>query len=72
MTTAAVIVLRRKRPDLNRAYRTWGYPVVPAVFVLAALLIEVVTLINKPWQSGLGILLIVSGIPFYRWWKRPQ
>jgi APA family basic amino acid/polyamine antiporter len=72
MTTAAVIVLRHKKPHLPRAYHTWGYPVVPAMFVLAALLIEVVTLVNKPWQSGLGILLIVSGIPFYRWWKRPQ
>jgi APA family basic amino acid/polyamine antiporter len=70
MTTAAVIVLRRKKPQLNRAYRTWGYPVVPAVFVLAALLIEVVTLVNKPWQSGLGIILILSGIPFYHRWKR--
>jgi len=70
MTTAAVIVLRRKKPHMERAYRTWGYPFVPAVFVLAALLIEVVTLINKPWQSGLGIVLILSGIPFYRHWRR--
>jgi APA family basic amino acid/polyamine antiporter len=72
MTTAAVIVLRRKKPEMKRSYRTWGYPVVPAVFVLAALLIEVVTLINKPWQSGLGIILILSGIPFYRRWRRVQ
>jgi basic amino acid/polyamine antiporter, APA family len=70
MTTAAVIVLRRKKPQMIRAYRTWGYPFVPAIFVLAALLIEIVTLINKPWQSGLGILLILSGIPFYNRWKR--
>jgi APA family basic amino acid/polyamine antiporter len=70
MTTAAVIVLRRSKPDMDRPYRTWGYPFVPAVFVLAALLIEAVTLINKPWQSGLGIVLILSGIPFYRHWKR--
>jgi APA family basic amino acid/polyamine antiporter len=72
MTTAAVIVLRRKKPHMNRAYRTWGYPFVPAAFVLAALLIEAVTLINKPWQSGLGIILILSGIPFYSRWKRVQ
>jgi basic amino acid/polyamine antiporter, APA family len=72
MTTAAVIVLRRKKPHMNRAYRTWGYPFVPVVFVLAALLIEGVTLIDKPWQSGLGIVLILSGIPFYSRWKRVQ
>jgi APA family basic amino acid/polyamine antiporter len=70
MTTAAVIVLRRTQPHLDRPYRTWGYPVVPIVFVLAALLIECVTLIDKPWQSGFGIALILSGIPFYRRWKR--
>jgi APA family basic amino acid/polyamine antiporter len=70
MTTAAVVVLRRSRPDMNRPYRTWGYPYVPIVFVFAALLIESVTLINKPWQSGLGIVLILSGIPFYWRWRR--
>jgi APA family basic amino acid/polyamine antiporter len=70
MTTAAVIVLRRSKPGMMRPYRTWGYPFVPAVFVLAALLIESVTLINKPWQSGLGIVLILSGIPFYSRWKQ--
>jgi APA family basic amino acid/polyamine antiporter len=70
MTTASVVVLRRTRPNMNRPYRTWGYPFVPIVFVLAALLIEMVTLINKPWQSCLGIVLIVSGIPFYGRWKR--
>jgi APA family basic amino acid/polyamine antiporter len=70
MTTAAVIVLRRTKPNLDRPYHTWGYPFVPIVFVIAALLIEGVTLINKPWQSGLGIILILTGIPFYRRWKR--
>jgi APA family basic amino acid/polyamine antiporter len=70
MTTAAVIVLRKSQPNLDRPYRTWGYPVVPVVFVLAALLIEIVTLVNKPWQSGLGIVLILSGVPFYHRWKK--
>jgi basic amino acid/polyamine antiporter, APA family len=70
MTTAAVIVLRRKKPAMPRPYHTWGYPVVPLVFVAAALLIEVVTVMNKPWQSGLGIILILTGIPFYHRWRR--
>jgi APA family basic amino acid/polyamine antiporter len=72
MTTAAVIVLRRTQPHLDRPYRTWGYPLVPIAFVAAALLIEAVTLINKPWQSGLGIVLILAGIPFYRRWQPAQ
>lgn len=70
MTTAAVFVLRRKRPDLQRPYRTLGYPVVPALFVIAALLIEVVTLMNSPRESVLGIVLIAAGLPFYFLWKR--
>ena len=70
MTTAAVFVLRKKRPDLERPYRTLGYPFVPALFVIAALLIEVVTLINSPRESVLGIILIAAGLPFYFFWKR--
>lgn len=70
MTTAAVFVLRRKRPDLERPYRTLGYPFVPALFVIAALLIEVVTLMNSPRESVLGIVLIAAGLPFYFLWKR--
>jgi APA family basic amino acid/polyamine antiporter len=70
MTTAAVIVLRKKKPDMPRPYHTWGYPIVPLFFVAAALLIEGVTVINQPWQSGLGIVLILIGIPFYFYWKK--
>jgi basic amino acid/polyamine antiporter, APA family len=70
MTTASVIVLRRKKPEMVRPYHTWGYPFVPLVFVAVAMLIEVVTVINQPWQSGLGIVLILMGIPFYYLWKK--
>ncbi len=70
MTTAAVFVLRKKRPDLNRPYRTLGYPVVPALFVIAALLIETVTLIHSPRESFMGIALILIGLPFYFLWKK--
>lgn len=72
MTTASVIVLRRRKPDMPRPYHTWGYPIVPLLFVAVAFLIEVVTLINKPWQSGLGIILILMGIPFYRRWNKQK
>ncbi|MDQ6679030.1 MAG: amino acid permease [Acidobacteriota bacterium] len=72
MTTAAVFVLRRKQPDTPRPYRTLGYPVVPALFVIAALLIEVITLVHSPRESLLGIALILAGLPFYFVWKRRQ
>ena len=70
MTTAAVIVLRRKRPDLPRPYRTLGYPVVPAVFVVVAAALVYSTLLESPRESVMGLLLILCGCPFYLYWKR--
>ena len=60
LTVAAVFILRKKRPDLARPYRTWGYPVTPALFVAAALYISVNTLVNKFWNSFVGLALILS------------
>jgi APA family basic amino acid/polyamine antiporter len=70
MTAAAVIVLRRKRPDLPRPYRTAGYPIVPALFVLAALILIVTTAVQRPRESAMGIGLIAAGLPFYFYWKK--
>ena len=69
MTTAAVIVLRRKRPDLPRPYRTIGYPWVPVLFVLVAFVLVLSTLIDSPRESLMGIALIILGLPFYFYWK---
>lgn len=70
MATAAVFVLRRKRPDLPRPYRTLGYPVVPALFVAVAALLILATLRESPRESIMGLTLIVAGIPFYRYWAK--
>jgi APA family basic amino acid/polyamine antiporter len=70
MTAAAVIVLRHKRPDLVRPYRTIGYPVVPILFVGGAMAVVVSTLIHSPRESLMGLVLIFSGLPFYYRWKR--
>jgi APA family basic amino acid/polyamine antiporter len=70
MAAASVIVLRKKRPDLARPYRTLGYPVVPILFVAAAFLLEVFTLKDSPRESIGGIVLILLGLPFYFYWKR--
>jgi APA family basic amino acid/polyamine antiporter len=70
LTGAAVVVLRLSRPDAPRPYRTWGYPVVPAVFVLAATALLVNTLVEKPLESLLGLLLVGAGVPAYLWWRR--
>ncbi len=70
MAAASVLVLRYRRPDLARPYRTLGYPVVPIVFVLVAALLLGFTLKNSPRESGLGLILIAAGIPFYHNWSR--
>jgi APA family basic amino acid/polyamine antiporter len=70
MTTAAVLVLRRKRPEMPRPYRTFGYPFVPIVFVLSALGLVISTLIHSPRESMLGLALIFAGLPFYYHWAK--
>lgn len=70
MTAAGVIVLRRRRPDLARPYRVWGYPWVPAVFVLVAMALLVSTLQTSPRESGIGLSVLILGLPFYFHWRR--
>jgi len=73
MATAAVIVLRFKRPDMPRPYRTIGYPVVPIVFVLGIASLVISTLLKSPQESLIGLGLISLGLPFYFYWKsRPR
>ena len=72
MATAAVIVLRFKRPDLPRPYRTLGYPVVPIIFVLAIAGLIISTLLKSPRESVMGLVLISIGLPFYFHWKKYQ
>jgi APA family basic amino acid/polyamine antiporter len=69
-TGAAVFVLRRTRPHATRPYRAWGYPVVPALFVLTSLLLAVGTIVSRPVQSLAGLGVLALGIPAYLWWSR--
>ncbi|HUG81254.1 MAG TPA: amino acid permease [Bryobacterales bacterium] len=72
LTAASVFVLRRKRPDLVRPYRTLGYPWVPALFIALSLALVVATLIHSPRESIGGLGLISLGIPFYWRWRRSE
>ncbi|MBM3725890.1 MAG: amino acid permease [Acidobacteria bacterium] len=72
MAAASVVVLRIKRPDLPRPYRTVGYPIMPVLFVLVALLLIGYTLKDSPRESIMGLALISLGIPFYFYWKRQK
>jgi APA family basic amino acid/polyamine antiporter len=69
MTTASVIVLRRRRPDLARPYRVVGYPIVPALFVLVAIVLLGSTFVQSPRESVMGLVVIIAGIPLYFFWK---
>ena len=64
-TVLGVIKLRITHPDLPRPYRTWGYPVVPVIFLLVAGWLIVSTLITTPKQSFAGVALIILGLPVY-------
>jgi APA family basic amino acid/polyamine antiporter len=70
MTTAAVLVLRRTRPEMPRPYRTLGYPVVPVVFVISALSLVISTLFSSPRESFMGLGLVLIGVPFYYHWAK--
>jgi len=70
MTTAAVVILRIKRPDLRRPYRALGYPVIPVLFVITAIALVLSTLLDSPRESLMGIGLILLGLPFYAYWRR--
>ncbi len=69
-TGAAVFVLRARRPELPRPYRVWGYPVVPAVFILASLALVVSTLSERPRESLLGLSFVALGVPAYFLWRQ--
>lgn len=70
MSTAAVFVLRRKEPDLPRPYRTFGYPWVPGAFVVLAAVFCLNIVLTKTQETGLGLLFMAAGLPFYLWWRR--
>jgi len=66
----ALFTLRLRRPDLRPDYRTWGYPYTPVIFILAYIWIAIQILFGKPLESLIGIGIVLTGIPFYIYWKR--
>ena len=65
LAVLAVIVLRFKRPDLERPYKTWGYPVTPIIFLSVYVWFMIQIYLNKPLESRIGLLFIGLGIPIY-------
>ena len=72
LMVAGVMVLRRKRPEVPRPYRMWGYPVTPLLFVAITAWFVVNMLITRPRPALAGLALILTGIPVYRFRARGQ
>ena len=72
LTIAGLFRLRRTRPDMERPYRAVGYPVLPALYMAAAGLIEILLLVNKPAYSVRGLILVLLGVPVYFLWRRKE
>jgi basic amino acid/polyamine antiporter, APA family len=70
LMVGAVVVLRRKRPDAPRPYRTPGYPFVPAVYILLASLLVFDLVYLARLTSGVGFLLVLTGLPVYLLWRK--
>jgi APA family basic amino acid/polyamine antiporter len=70
MVTGVVFVLRKRLPDAPRSYRTFGYPVVPIIFIVLAILLLVNTLVESPKESLIGLTFILAGIPVYFIFKK--
>lgn len=72
LITSSIFVFRRRYPDAERPYRAWGYPVVPAVFLLVSGWLLINTMMTAPTQSFIGIGLILLGLPVYFYLNRNQ
>ncbi len=68
LAVVALFRLRKTAPDMPRPSRCWGYPWIPGIFVLGALALTVSIWLQRPGRSTIGLILIVAGLPFYKYW----
>ena len=72
LTIAGIFRLRRTRPDAERPYRALGYPVLPAAYMAAAGLIEILLLLYKPSYTWPGLIIVLLGVPVYFVWRKKE
>jgi len=72
LTIAGLFVLRRRRPDLPRPYKAFGYPLVPLLYLVIAAFLLVFIAVGDPGNAGLGAVLIAAGVPFYWYWRKTR
>jgi basic amino acid/polyamine antiporter, APA family len=65
LVAASIFIFRKREPDAERPYKTWGYPVVPVLFLVVSTALIIMTIRNSPRQSAIGLGLILLGVPVY-------
>jgi APA family basic amino acid/polyamine antiporter len=70
LTIGGVFVLRRKRPDAERPYRAWGYPVVPVLYMITATVIMLILILYQTQDTWPGLVIVLFGVPVYLLWSR--
>lgn len=72
LTIYGIFILRKKMPDIDRPYKAFGYPIVPAVYIVMALAIMIILFIYKPDYTWPGLLIVLLGFPVYFFWKKTK
>jgi APA family basic amino acid/polyamine antiporter len=72
LTALALLALRRKSPAIERPYRTWGYPLVPLVFLAVSVAVVLNVIISSPLKSAVGSAIILGGLPIYVFYRRKE
>ena len=70
MSAGAVIILRKKKPNMDRPYKTPFYPWIPIIFILFAILLTFNTIMEAPRDAAIGTGIILAGLPLYYYWKK--
>ena len=70
LTIIGIFVLRRKRPDAERPYKAFGYPIVPALYIIGASVILGVLFIYQTATTWPGLIIVLTGVPVYFLWRK--
>ena len=70
MSAGAVIILRKKKPDMDRPYKTPVYPWIPIIFIFFAIFLTINTIMEAPRDAAIGAGIILAGLPLYYYWKK--
>jgi APA family basic amino acid/polyamine antiporter len=72
LTTAGIFVLRRTRPNMERPYKAFGYPALPALYILSASVVDILLLFYKPRYAIPGLIIVLLGVPVYYLWRKKE